>query len=85
MTAASGVYPLHGGLLADSAPPAPRNADIVAELERNRESASAVGTTSWVSPPPPGVSTSLVMLCTLGCLLAVVLVVRGEALFRSWV
>lgn len=81
MTAASGIYPLPGLVLADRASPPPAAAPALVDLDL--EESAAIGVTPWVSPPPPGVSTSLVMLCTLGCLLAVVLVVRGEALLME--
>jgi hypothetical protein len=45
----------------------------------------AMGLTIPAAPPPPGVSTALVALCTCGCLLTVLLFVRGEqilALFK---
>ncbi len=77
MTTASGVYPLHVGMLADHVPAAAPRVNIEQTLDR--EIVSSMGVHRFVSPPPPGVSTSLVMFCTVGCLLAVVLVVRGEA------
>lgn len=61
-------------------------AQALPAIRVSKAESQSMGVTQPAAPPPPGVSTVLVALCTVGCLLAILLFVRGEqmiaALFR---
>lgn len=68
MTTASGTWEGGAVLAAADAPPA---------LRPTRAESQTMGVVLY-SRPPPGISNTLVAVVALGCLLTVLLVVRGE-------
>lgn len=73
MTAASGTWPRGHVFMT------PR-----AAVRRPRSAAASVGLTAHARPPP-GVSNTLLAVVVLGCLLAVLLVIRGEQILANLV
>lgn len=56
---------------------------VAPAIRVTKAESQSMGVTLPAAPPPPGVSTALVALCTLGCLLTVLLFVRGEQLLGA--